>query len=219
MANQDDFYDKYLSISRWIFYGWLAYSWYFTNSYICTHRSQISMEIWLLSYPGFCLCYPGFMFKTGTCHVQGTSLEVFFIHRKPMTPKKCMSIAKSLSDTQHMEPEPLCTVSTWKQSNSVISFIKLDLVFYCLCTLLDIIHLGQKCLGCVIFWLEISAIIKIGSNSFNPYILSDFCGYEAKNKCFLKNNTKRLTEKKNFFFWKLPIFNAFSPKLQGLILG
>ena len=22
---------------------------------------------------GFCLCYPGFMFKTGTCHVQGPS--------------------------------------------------------------------------------------------------------------------------------------------------
>ena len=27
-----------------------------------------------------------------------------------MTPKKCMSIAKSLTDTQHMELEPLCTV-------------------------------------------------------------------------------------------------------------
>ena len=26
-----------------------------------------------------------------------------------MTPKKCMSIAKSLTDTQHMELEPLCT--------------------------------------------------------------------------------------------------------------
>ena len=25
-----------------------------------------------------------------------------------MTPKKCMSIAKSLTDTQHMELEPLC---------------------------------------------------------------------------------------------------------------
>ena len=29
-----------------------------------------------------------------------------------MTPKKCMSIAKSLTDTQHMELEPLCTVQT-----------------------------------------------------------------------------------------------------------
>ena len=27
-----------------------------------------------------------------------------------MTPKKCMSIAKSLTNTQHMELEPLCTV-------------------------------------------------------------------------------------------------------------
>ena len=27
-----------------------------------------------------------------------------------MTPKKCMSITKSLTDTQHMELEPLCTV-------------------------------------------------------------------------------------------------------------
>ena len=27
-----------------------------------------------------------------------------------MTPKKCMSIAKSLTDTQHMELEPLCSV-------------------------------------------------------------------------------------------------------------
>ena len=26
-----------------------------------------------------------------------------------MTPKKCMSIAKSLTDTQHMELEPLCS--------------------------------------------------------------------------------------------------------------
>ena len=26
-----------------------------------------------------------------------------------MTPKKCMSIAKSLTNTQHMELEPLCT--------------------------------------------------------------------------------------------------------------
>ena len=31
------------------------------------------MEKWLLFHPGFCLCYPGFMFKTGTCHVQGPS--------------------------------------------------------------------------------------------------------------------------------------------------
>ena len=29
-----------------------------------------------------------------------------------MTPKKCMSIAKSLTDTQHMELEPLCTGNT-----------------------------------------------------------------------------------------------------------
>ena len=28
-----------------------------------------------------------------------------------MTPKKCMSIAKSLTDTQHMELEPLCSVT------------------------------------------------------------------------------------------------------------
>ena len=27
-----------------------------------------------------------------------------------MTPKKCMSIAKSLTNTQHMELEPLCSV-------------------------------------------------------------------------------------------------------------
>ena len=27
-----------------------------------------------------------------------------------MTPKKCMSIAKSLTDTQHMELEPLCAL-------------------------------------------------------------------------------------------------------------
>ena len=26
-----------------------------------------------------------------------------------MTPKKCMAIAKSLTDTQHMELEPLCS--------------------------------------------------------------------------------------------------------------
>ena len=26
-----------------------------------------------------------------------------------MTPKKCMSMAKSLTNTQHMELEPLCT--------------------------------------------------------------------------------------------------------------
>ena len=26
-----------------------------------------------------------------------------------MTPKKCMSIAKSLTNTQHMELEPLCS--------------------------------------------------------------------------------------------------------------
>ena len=31
------------------------------------------MEKWLLFHHGFCLCYPGFMFKTGTCHVQGPS--------------------------------------------------------------------------------------------------------------------------------------------------
>ena len=24
-------------------------------------------------HPGFCLCYPGFMFKTSTCHVQRPS--------------------------------------------------------------------------------------------------------------------------------------------------
>ena len=29
-----------------------------------------------------------------------------------MTPKKCMSIAKSLTNTQHMELEPLCSVSS-----------------------------------------------------------------------------------------------------------
>ena len=29
-----------------------------------------------------------------------------------MTPKKCMSIAKSLTNTQHMELEPLCTDGT-----------------------------------------------------------------------------------------------------------
>ena len=28
-----------------------------------------------------------------------------------MTPKKCMSMAKSLTNTQHMEVEPLCSVS------------------------------------------------------------------------------------------------------------
>ena len=32
------------------------------------------------------------------------------IHRKPTMPKKCISIAKSLTDTQHLELEPLhCT--------------------------------------------------------------------------------------------------------------
>ena len=29
-----------------------------------------------------------------------------------MTPQKCMSIAKSLTDTQHMELEPLCSVDS-----------------------------------------------------------------------------------------------------------
>ena len=73
------------------------------------------MEIWLLSYPGFYLCYSGFMFKTGTSHVQGPSYEVGFIHRKPMILKKCMSIAKSLTNTQHMELEPR-PVSVWAKN-------------------------------------------------------------------------------------------------------
>ena len=46
-------------------------------------------------YSGFFLCYPGFMSKAGTCHVQGPFREVVFTHRKPLTPKKCMVIAKS----------------------------------------------------------------------------------------------------------------------------
>ena len=33
-----------------------------------------------------------------------------------MTPKKCMSIAKSLTNTQHMELEPLCTEVTLQYS-------------------------------------------------------------------------------------------------------
>ena len=48
------------------------------------------------------------MFKKGTCHVKD-SYEVVFIYRKPMTPKKCMFIAKSLTDPLHVELEPLCT--------------------------------------------------------------------------------------------------------------
>ena len=32
-----------------------------------------NMEKWLPFHPGFCQCYPGFMFKTGTCHVQEPS--------------------------------------------------------------------------------------------------------------------------------------------------
>ena len=60
--------------------------------------------------------HPGFMFKTGTCHVQGPSQEVLFIHRKPMTPKKCMSIAKSLTNTQRMELKPLCSGVSFRGS-------------------------------------------------------------------------------------------------------
>ena len=176
------------------------------------------MEIWLLSYPGFCLCYSGFMFKTGTCHVQGPSLEVFFIHRKPMTPKKCMSIAKSLSDTQHMEPEPLCTVSTWKQSNSVISFIKLDLVFYCLCTLWILYTWAKNVWGVWFFdWKSVQSS-KLGPIHSTLIFWLIFVGMKQKTNVFWKTIQKGWLKKK-FFFWKLPIFNAFSPKLQGLILG
>ena len=56
------------------------------------------MEKWLLFHPGFCLCYPGFMFKTGTCHVQGPSKKVDFINKKPLTPKKSMVIPKFLTN-------------------------------------------------------------------------------------------------------------------------
>ena len=37
---------------------------------------------------------------------QRTILVSIFIHRKPMTPKKYISIAKSLTNTQHVELEP-----------------------------------------------------------------------------------------------------------------
>ena len=47
------------------------------------------------------------MFKTGTCHVQGPLLKVVFIHGKALTPKKCMVIAKSLTDTKHVVLVPL----------------------------------------------------------------------------------------------------------------
>ena len=53
------------------------------NNCICNITEKVTFF-----HPGFCPCYPGFMFKTGTYHVQGPSLEVDFIHRKPMAPKK-----------------------------------------------------------------------------------------------------------------------------------
>ena len=37
------------------------------------------------------------------------SYEVAFIYMKPMTPKKCMFMAISLTDTLHVELEPLCS--------------------------------------------------------------------------------------------------------------
>ena len=80
------------------------------------------MDIWLLSYPGFCLCYPDFMFKTGTCHVQGPSKDVVFIHKKPLTPKKCISTAKFLTNTQHIELEPLCRVFKMEALKNKIYF-------------------------------------------------------------------------------------------------
>ena len=50
--------------------------------------------------------------------------------RKPMTPKKCMSIARSLTNNQHMELEPLCTVqwgllscSFWKTTAFEVSLL------------------------------------------------------------------------------------------------
>ena len=55
-----------------------------------------------------------------------------------MTPKKCMSIAKSLTNTQHMELEPLCTVHNFTQLvkgqmkicyKVIPLWVKFDLIF------------------------------------------------------------------------------------------
>ena len=40
--------------------------------------------------------------------INKTKQKVVLIYRKPMTPKKCMFIAKSLTDPLHVEMEPLC---------------------------------------------------------------------------------------------------------------
>ena len=68
------------------------------------------------------------MFMTGTCHVQGPTKEVVLIHRKPMTPKKCMSTAESLTNS-----EPLCsdTFYVFELDRSRIPIVPLHLVFCC----------------------------------------------------------------------------------------
>ena len=50
-----------------------------------------------------------------------------------MTPKKCMSIAKSLTDTQHMELEPLCsgiTVESERHVKSVKNTLHIFAVYF-----------------------------------------------------------------------------------------
>ena len=117
--------DRYLSISKLIFFSSdqsihdiSCYKPIIGNYCICTIT-----EKWLLFHPGLCLCYPGFMFKTGTFQVQGPSQEVFFHPQEANDTKKCMVVAKSLTNTQHVDLEPQCTTAT-------LAFLRLDFATY-----------------------------------------------------------------------------------------
>ena len=90
MANQDDPNDKYLSIA------W--------SRYICIAHKPIIAYV-TLNMTSFLFWILPMLPWSCPKTILGSSV----IHRKATTTKNCISIAKSLTDTQHVELEPLCT--------------------------------------------------------------------------------------------------------------
>mgnify|MGYP001169781258 FL=1 len=82
-----------------------------------------------------------------------------------MTPKKCMSIAKSLTDTQHMELEPLCTGIRKIHLKKIISnqlcefFLLFIIIYFCTLRGSDSISLFYK--KCYFIGLKSFKLIRV----------------------------------------------------------